>query len=218
MKTLSINCIKIMALLTLCYITETSSLAQANTNLHASADVIVTDHYSQNHQKNWNQWNGLHTRFKSRDHFVRTLLPHAIKAGKILGVDPKVILAQAALETNWGQSILKNKDKQISHNIFAIKGSNTKQSNSFSTRTKEFRNGKLIREKQSFRSYNNFVEAFSDYTRIIQKAHYKKHMRNLRTPADYAMGLQRAGYATDPKYAKKIMQKYRDPSLAKIQI
>lgn len=192
MKTL-----KIIVLSMLCYTTGTSSVAQPLSDI-----VIKTNTHT------------IHTpikgHFTSRDHFVKTLLPHAVVAGKMLGVDPKIILAQAALESNWGQSILGHKNKRMSHNIFAIKSTAKSSGNSLTVRAKEFQNGKALFRKEKFRSYNNFKEAFEDYTRIIQKAHYKKHMHNLRTPLDYATSLQRAGYATDPKYAKKIMQKYRD--------
>lgn len=205
MKTL-----KIIVLSMLCYTTGTSSLAQTSQFSSDLSDIVIK---TRTHNTIHTPING---HFKSRDHFVKTLLPHAVAAGKILGVDPKVILAQAALESNWGQSILKHSDKRISHNIFAIKYTAKKGGNSLTIRAKEFQNGKALYKKEKFRSYNNFREAFEDYTRIIQKAHYKKHMQNLRTPLDYATSLQRAGYATDPKYAKKIMQKYHDPILKDI--
>lgn len=156
-------------------------------------------------------------RFQSRDHFVKALLPHAVKAGKQLGVDPKVILAQAALESNWGKSILKHENKRTSYNLFGIKYTPGRGEQSLTVRTKEFKNGKSLYKRAKFKSYNNFSEAFEDYTRIIQKPHYKKHMKDVRTPLDYATSLQKAGYATDPKYAKKIMQKYKDSVLQNIE-
>lgn len=203
-----IKFLKITLLSIGCFAAGTQSIAQSTPLTSPLSDVIIKTHSIHSLP--------LNGRFQSREHFVRALLPHAITAGKALGVDPKVILAQAALESNWGQSILKHSDKRMSHNIFSIKSS-AKNTNSLTVRTKEFRNGKSLYQRQSFRSYNNFREAFEDYTRIIQKAHYRKHMRNLRTPLDYAVSLQRAGYATDPKYAKKIMQKYHDPVLKNIK-
>lgn len=186
----------------LCYTPGTSSLAHYNRFSDDISDIVIKANME---NRVYAPING---RFQSRDHFVKTLLPHAITAGKTLGVDPKVILAQAALESNWGKSIL-------SHNIFSIKHTSKKSGNSITVKAKEFQNGKALYKKEKFRSYNTYGEAFADYTRIIQKAHYRKHMQNLRTPSDYATSLQRAGYATDPKYAKKIMQKYHDPIFQK---
>lgn len=206
-KTL-VKTLKIVLLSMGCYTAGTHSLASSL----PSMDVMTIKGFEEAAQA------PMQGRFRSRDHFVQALLPHAITAGKTLGVDPKIILAQAALESNWGQSILKHSDKRISHNIFAIKHTPSKGGKSLTVRTKEFENGKSLYKRESFRSYNNFREAFEDYTRIIQKAHYRKHMQNVRTPLDYATSLQRAGYATDPKYAKKIMQKYQDPSLKNIKI
>lgn len=197
MKTL-----KIILLAVLCYTPGTSSLAQFNKFSEETSDIIIKTTVETRVSA------PISGRFTSRDHFVKTLLPHAITAGKTLGVDPKVILAQAALESNWGKSIL-------SHNIFSIKHTSKKSGNSITVKAKEFQNGKALYRREKFRSYNNYNEAFADYTRIIQKAHYRKHMQNLRTPLDYATSLQRAGYATDPKYAKKIMQKYHDPIIQK---
>lgn len=197
-----------------CFIAGTQSIAQPNTLPSPLSDIVIKTHTHSHISSHTLPLNG---RFQSREHFVKALLPHAIMAGKTLGVDPKVILAQAALESNWGQSILRHTDRRVSHNIFAIKHTSTKAGNSLTVRTKEFHNGKSRYQRESFRSYNNFREAFEDYTRIIQKAHYRKHMRNLRTPLDYAVSLQRAGYATDPKYATKIMQKYHDPVLKNIR-
>lgn len=204
-----VKTLKIILLSIGCYTAGIHSLAQA---IH-SPDVII-----KTRTRSEQASTPIQGRFQSHDHFVQALLPHAIMAGKALGVDPKIILAQAALESNWGKSILKHSDKRISHNIFAIKYTPKKGGDSLTVRTKEFQNGKSLYKRETFRSYDNFKEAFEDYTRIIQKAHYKKHMKNIRTPLDYAMGLQRAGYATDPKYAKKIMQKYQDPSLKNIKI
>ena len=204
-----VKTLKIVLLSIGCYTAGTHSLAHSID----SPDIVIKTNTLRLHASA-----PMQGRFQSRDHFVQALLPHAITAGKALGVDPKIILAQAALESNWGQSILKHADKRISHNIFAIKYTPSKGGNSLTVRTKEFENGKSLYKREKFRSYENFREAFEDYTRIIQRPHYTKHMTDIRTPLDYALSLQRAGYATDPKYAKKIMQKYQDPSLKNIKI
>ena len=57
----------------------------------------------------------------SAQEFVRQLLPYAEQAAKELGVEPKVIMAQAALETGWGRSLIKNSNGTNSFNVFNIK-------------------------------------------------------------------------------------------------
>jgi len=64
---------------------------------------------------------GSDERFDSPEQFVSTLWPHAVKTGKRLGVDPKAILAQAALETGWGKSVIQAGDGRSSHRLQAIK-------------------------------------------------------------------------------------------------
>ncbi|NOT84982.1 MAG: flagellar assembly peptidoglycan hydrolase FlgJ, partial [Methylococcaceae bacterium] len=57
----------------------------------------------------------------SKKAFVEQLLPLAQKAAQELGVEPKVLIAQAALETGWGRSVIKNRDGSSSYNLFNIK-------------------------------------------------------------------------------------------------
>ncbi len=59
--------------------------------------------------------------FESREDFIRQLAVPAKTAATGLGVDPKVLLAQAALETGWGKSVIKLAGGESSYNLFNIK-------------------------------------------------------------------------------------------------
>ena len=48
-------------------------------------------------------------------------IPVRAYAAQALGVDHRVLIAQSALETGWGQSILSDPAGQSSHNLFNIK-------------------------------------------------------------------------------------------------
>ena len=151
-------------------------------------------------------------RFQTPTEFVETLLPFSKKAGKELGIDPKLILAQAALETNWGRSIPKHQDGSSSFNLFGLKGQST-LGNSVKLHTKEFKAGKAYRQFANFRAYTCFSECFTDYVRIISGNRYQRKIQNAKTPQEIATGIQRAGYATDPHYARKLMKAYYHPAL-----
>ena len=59
--------------------------------------------------------------FESPDAFVATMLPMAQQAADRIGVDPLYLVAQAALETGWGKSVMRQQDGSSSHNLFGIK-------------------------------------------------------------------------------------------------
>lgn len=151
-------------------------------------------------------------RFQSPTEFVETLLPFSKKAGKELGIDPKLILAQAALETNWGKSIPKHKDGTSSFNLFGLTGQ-SQLGNSVKLRTKEFKGNKAYHKYANFRAYMSYSECFSDYVRILSLDRYQRKISHAKTPHEVATGIQRAGYATDPQYARKLMKAYHHPAL-----
>jgi flagellar protein FlgJ len=151
-------------------------------------------------------------RFQTPAEFVETLLPFSKKAGKELGIDPKLILAQAALETNWGRSIPKHKDGSSSFNMFGLTGQ-SQLGNSVKLRTKEFKGNKPYHRFASFRAYMSFSECFSDYVRILSTERYQRKIQDAKTAHEVARGIQRAGFATDPNYARKLMKAYHHPAI-----
>jgi len=149
------------------------------------------------------------TRFDSPAEFIATMLPMAEKAAARLGVEPRFLVAQAALETGWGKSMIRQKDGSNSHNLFGIKATGWK-GDSATVMTTEYVNGKATREKAGFRAYDSFEQSFNDYVRLLESnGRYQKAIQVASTSGDserFVNELQRAGYATDPQYARKINQ------------
>ncbi len=147
------------------------------------------------------------TTFKSAKEFMETMLPMAEKAAAKLGVDPTYLVAQAALETGWGKSIIKQGDGSSSYNLFGIKTHNTWGGDSARVMTTEYQNGKPVKEAASFRSYESFAHSFEDYVSFLQSnGRYEKALSSTANPEQFARELQKAGYATDPQYARKVSQ------------
>lgn len=147
--------------------------------------------------------------------FIQQLKPHAIAAGERLGVDPGLLLAQAALETGWGKSIIKNSDGSSSHNLFGIKADNRWSGEKAEVSTLEYREGVVVRELAHFRSYESFTESFEDYLSFLaEQPRYAEALSNSADPERFVFSLQQAGYATDPKYAEKIVAIYNRENLA----
>lgn len=149
------------------------------------------------------------TRFSSPDEFIATMLPMAEKAAKRLGVEPRFLVAQAALETGWGRSIIKQKDGTNSHNLFGIKATGWEGASATVTTT-EYVNGQATKEVAGFRAYDSFEQSFNDYVRLLENSdRYKPAIQVASATGNserFVNELQRAGYATDPQYARKINQ------------
>ncbi len=145
--------------------------------------------------------------FASRDEFIETLLPMAEKAAERIGVDPRYLVAQAALETGWGKSIIRQADGGSSHNLFGIKAHGSWDGESARVLTTEYKGGKAVKESASFRAYNSFEQSFHDYVSFLQNNdRYQDALDSTDNPERFVRELQEAGYATDPQYARKISQ------------
>ncbi|MDX1539621.1 flagellar assembly peptidoglycan hydrolase FlgJ [Arsukibacterium sp.] len=154
----------------------------------------------------------------SPQEFVRKLLPAAKQAAKALGLDPMAMIAQAALETGWGQRMIKTAKGENSFNLFGIKAQSNWQGDSAVVDTLEFRGGVAQKEQARFRSYGSPEHSLQDYASFISNSpRYQQALQVTAEPAAYFNELQAAGYATDPEYAKKIMAVYQSPTFNQVR-
>jgi len=152
---------------------------------------------------------------QSAEDFVRRLHPYAEQAAKELGVEPKVLLAQAALESGWGRSVIKNNNGSNSFNLFNIKADKSWQGKQAQVATLEFDQGIPKKVNAGFRSYDSFKESFKDYVDFIKSnPRYGDALKKAGNAEQYMHELQQAGYATDPKYANKVMSIYQGNTMA----
>ena len=152
---------------------------------------------------------------QSADDFVRQLHPYATQAAKELGVEPKVLLAQAALETGWGRSLIKNSNGSTSFNLFNIKANKAWQGKQAQVTTLEFEQGITKKVNAGFRAYASFQESFRDYVDFIKtNPRYQNALKQAGNGERYLQALQQAGYATDPDYADKVMNIYHGNTMA----
>lgn len=144
--------------------------------------------------------------FASAGEFVDAILPHARAAASMLGVNPLFLAAQAALETGWGKYVVRDQGGQSSHNLFNIKADRSWQGEKAEVSTLEYRGGVPMREQAQFRKYHDIGESFADYVRFLQNnPRYQDALAVAQDERQFAVGLQNAGYATDPAYADKIL-------------
>ncbi|MBI2802766.1 MAG: flagellar assembly peptidoglycan hydrolase FlgJ [Gammaproteobacteria bacterium] len=139
--------------------------------------------------------------------FTASLLAGASGAAKRLGTTPEILVAQAALETGWGQHVMHTAGGQSSHNLFGIKADGAWNGETVKRRTLEYFNGNPVQVNAAFRAYPDPAAAFDDYANFIQtNPRYAQALERAADPKAYIQELQRAGYATDPNYAQKILR------------
>jgi flagellar protein FlgJ len=154
----------------------------------------------------------------SAEEFIKRLHPYAEQAARELGVEPKVILAQAALESGWGRSVIKNGNGENSFNLFNIKADKSWQGKQAQVTTLEFDQGIPKKVNAGFRSYDSFQESFRDYVDFIKSnPRYSEALKKAGNAERYMHELQRAGYATDPKYADKVISIYQSSAMSEFE-
>jgi flagellum-specific peptidoglycan hydrolase FlgJ len=140
--------------------------------------------------------------FSVKEQLIEQFAALAVSEMEEYGIPASIKIAQAIVETNWGKSTLAEK----ANNYFGIKCKETWTGPTFfhpdDDRDKK---GRIV--PSCFRSYNNIAESFRDHSEFLTHRTYYKSLFSL-APDDYigwAHGLKKCGYATDPKYALKLI-------------
>ena len=128
--------------------------------------------------------------------FIASIAPTAKAVAKELGIDPRIVIAQAALETGWGTSVKGN-------NLFGIKSHGKKDG--LMVQTHEVIDGERIKVRDSFRQYDSYDESIADYGSFLQQNKRYKPMLQAATLPEQVEALGKSGYATDPEYADKVL-------------
>ncbi|TGE83365.1 flagellar assembly peptidoglycan hydrolase FlgJ [Pseudoalteromonas sp. KS88] len=145
--------------------------------------------------------------FDDAESFISTVWEHAKSAAEKIGLNPAVMVAQAALETGWGKHIINKADGSSSNNLFNIKSDRSWDGAKASKVTLEFEQGMPVKKQASFRAYDSIKDSVNDFVDFLnENPRYQEALDNTAKPAAFLDSLQKAGYATDPNYADKIKQ------------
>jgi flagellum-specific peptidoglycan hydrolase FlgJ len=141
----------------------------------------------------------------TRAQFIERYKDAVKQAAKGTGLFPSLFMAQAILESadskgNPGNSGLAKKG----NNFFGIKADKSWKGLFITLPTREVINGKDVIVPADFRKYSTVLDSFKARVKFLQtNARYPKAgVFSAPTPEAQAMALQKAGYATDPKYAE----------------
>lgn len=133
--------------------------------------------------------------------FIKNIWQQAETAAKALGLPTEAVVGHAALETGWGA----HKPGGTSNNLFGIKADSRWQGDKVAASTTEMDGGRTRTEQAQFRAYESPEQGFADYVRFLKtNPRYAEAIKAGSTPQQFAEGLQKAGYATDPNYASKL--------------
>ncbi len=135
--------------------------------------------------------------------WLRSVLPVAEAVADEYGLPVEGVLAQAALESGYGKHAPGN-------NLFGIKSHGK---GGQSQRTQEFIDGRMQTVTDSFRDYGDVGESFRDYGEFIHRNPRYRSALDQGDPEAYVTEIARAGYATDPAYADKLISIIRGPAM-----
>jgi hypothetical protein len=127
--------------------------------------------------------------------FYSQYLPYAEKVSNQTGLDPRLVLAQAALETGYGKSA-------PNMNFFGIKSHGRKGGQTL--QTSEFENGQIVGQPASFRGYESPDQSFQDYASFLKSNPRYEDVLSAEGLEDQISAMAKSGYATDPNYGAKL--------------
>lgn len=134
---------------------------------------------------------------KKCDDYIKTYAPAAVKEMELYGIPASITLAQGLLESNVGDSKLAKRN----NNHFGIKCFSKTCTHGHCTNYSD------DSHKDFFRKYGSVWESYREHSQFLQRSRYE-HLKDYGTKdyKNWAHGLRKAGYATDPKYAYKLIQ------------
>lgn len=132
--------------------------------------------------------------------FINLIIDGALRGMTDYGILPSLTIAQAILESSWGNSKLA----QRANNLFGIKAFSDWSGSRITLSTTECVNGEMKIVDADFRSYASYNDSIVDHSKLLSNARYKP----VTQCSDYKTACKKileCGYATDPEYAEKLI-------------
>lgn len=139
--------------------------------------------------------------------FIDHILLGARTCQRTTGIPASFTIAQAALESSWGSRAPGN-------NLFGIKADPGWKGPTVPILTHEVVNGQRVQITAKFRAYASPGDSLLDHAQFfLQNQRYRKCFLE-KTGEGWARAVAKAGYATDPGYADKLISIMRGRNLA----
>jgi flagellar protein FlgJ len=146
--------------------------------------------------------------------FVNQVLPGILRAAQSLNVSPLGMLAQAALESDWGRRMARTADGSLSNNLFGIKAGDDWNGARATADTVEFEAGVATPRRTAFRAYDSIEDSIGDFAKLLGSSpRYRDLLAAGGSAQAYIQSIAGSGYATDPDYGRKLSQILNSGSL-----
>ena len=143
----------------------------------------------------------------SKQEFVALATVAAVASSRASGFPAGITVAQAALESDWGNSQLS----RVAHNYFGIKAHGDHAF--IELPTCEVRDGKTVRCTARFARYESMQACFADRDRLIATLGCYAEARACAADPEAFIRALAKHWATDPLYAEKVLAIYRQHNL-----
>lgn len=137
--------------------------------------------------------------------FVSEVMAHARTVEQRTGVPAKLMVAQAVLETGWGNRQIRSANGDNSYNLFGIKAGPSWRGDTVDIVTHEYIDTRRVEVQDRFRAYSSYSESFMDYAGLITSNPRYEGVLSANSVTEAVTALQSGGYATDPDYASKLL-------------
>lgn len=141
--------------------------------------------------------------------FIREIAPAAQESAKKTQIPASFTVAEAALESAWGASMLA----KSGFNLFGVKADKSWHGDTLTMNTREYLKGKWVMVPALWRKYPDWLGSIEDHAQFLLTNPRYKPAFNWKRGEDFAYAVAHAGYATDPDYATKIVSIIRHHNL-----
>ena len=133
--------------------------------------------------------------------FITLIGPAAQASARKSGVPASFTVAQAALESGWGESLLARQGK----NLFGVKADPSWRGEVLTFNTREFLRGAWVTVPAYWRKYPDWQACIDDHVAFLRQNRRYALCFACATGATFVRAVAQAGYATDPDYAAKLV-------------
>ena len=144
--------------------------------------------------------------------FITLIGPAAQASTRKTGVPASFTVAQAALESGWGESLLALQGR----NLFGVKADPSWHGEVLTFTTREFLRGAWVTVPAHWRKYPDWQECIDDHADFLRQNRRYAPCFACSTGAAFARAVAQAGYATDPEYAAKLVSVIEQYQLARL--
>ena len=137
--------------------------------------------------------------------FVDGIRPPAERTARILGVPADALVAQAGLETEWGQRVIRGVDGTSSHNLFGVRAGSEWTGPRVSVPSLDVVAGVPEPRREAFRAYPDIEASFADYVSLLTEDPRYRAAREATSIEGFAQGVEAAGHGRAPDYAARLI-------------